>query len=378
MNRYVVAFFLFSFLGWVWESIYCTLRDKKWANRGFLYGPVCPIYGFGSLACFLMHDLTEKGYLPETSWWVVFLLGFATSMILEYFTSWLLEKLFNARWWDYSTLPLNLKGRSSMPTSVAFGVGAIVLMKGLIPALYLFLEKAPKPMLDAFSLLFVALLSIDTALTVSSLTNFQKQVTAIEEGFQNRMTNIVDKLFGYKENLYNKSVQRIRIFKFPGHRNRIARQLREQRFEELVREYFEHEIVLQMDKYIQHGNTTTLEHCENVAWISYLINQKLNLNADEKALVEAAILHDLFLYDWHEEDSERKLHGFHHAEIACNNAVKYFNISEKERHAIRSHMWPLNITRIPKNKEALIICIADKYCALVETIRLNKCLGLRK
>lgn len=89
------------------------------------------------------------------------------------------------------------------------------------------------------------------------------------------------------------------------------------------------------------------------------------------------MLHDMYLYDWHDGDPSRKTHGFDHPEIACNNAVENFDISEKEQDIIRSHMWPLNITKIPKSKEALIINIADKYCALVETIRLNKHFGLR-
>lgn len=148
-------------------------------------------------------------------------------------------------------------------------------------------------------------------------------------------------------------------------------------FTELVKKYYKSDLVKQMDEYIQHGTTTTLEHCENVAWISYLINKKLHLNADEKALVEAAMLHDLYLYDWHDGEPCRKTHGFDHPDIACDNAVKYFGISEKEQEAIRSHMWPLTITRIPKSREAIILCLADKYCAFIETIGLNKHLVLR-
>ncbi len=160
--------------------------------------------------------------------------------------------------------------------------------------------------------------------------------------------------------------------RLPRCKNRITKLFREKEFIKLIKEYYSSEVVKQMDKYIQHGTTTILEHCINVAWISYLINKKLHLNANEKELIEAAMLHDLYLYDWHVDDPNRKLHGFYHAEIACNNAIKNFNISEKIQKAIRSHMWPLNITKVPRSKEALIICIADKYCALIETIRINK------
>ncbi|WP_341876614.1 hypothetical protein [Defluviitalea saccharophila] len=89
------------------------------------------------------------------------------------------------------------------------------------------------------------------------------------------------------------------------------------------------------------------------------------------------MLHDLYLYDWHDGETARKKLSLDRPDITCDNAVKPFDIPEKEQETIRSHMWPLNITKIPKSKEALIICFADKYCALIERIRLNKHFKLR-
>jgi len=377
LNKYIIAFFLFGFLGWVWESIYCTIRKRKWANRGFLYGPICPIYGFGALLIFYAYNLTESGYLPDIEWWMIFILGFTISMVLEYSASWALEKMFRARWWDYSNVLLNIKGRTSIPTSAAFGFAAIPVMKIFIPLADRGLSSLSESLLNIQALIFISIISIDTTLTISSLTNFQNYVAYLDEKFQNHMTNIVDQIYSNQNSFYNKAVQRIAVFKLPGRKNRIAKQLREKKFVELIKDYYESDVVKQMDEYIQHGTTTTLKHCENVAWISYLINEKLRLDADEKELVEAAILHDLYIYDWHDGDPSRKTHGFDHPDIACSNAVKHFGISKKQQEAIRSHMWPLNITKIPKSREALIICLADKYCALIETIRLNKHFGLR-
>ncbi len=155
---------------------------------------------------------------------------------------------------------------------------------------------------------------------------------------------------------------------------------RKERFYEMIEKYKKAPDVVSMERFVQHGNTSTLGHSENVAWVSFLVNEKLHLNADEKILVDAAILHDFYLYDWHDRKSDRTdrlIHRYNHPEIACENAKKRFEISQKTQNAIRSHMWPVSIKRIPRSKEAAIICMADKYCAFVETIRMSKHLGLK-
>ena len=90
-------------------------------------------------------------------------------------------------------------------------------------------------------------------------------------------------------------------------------------------------------------------------------------------MITGAVLHDFYLYDWHEKDEERDekygLHGFSHPEISLMNAKKYFDINENEENIIRNHMWPLTITHIPKTKEAWVVCIADKIVSLIETFK---------
>ena len=171
--------------------------------------------------------------------------------------------------------------------------------------------------------------------------------------------------------------ERSTVSRFPTEKSKLRRRERKERFNEMLEKYRNTPDVESMEQFIQHGETSTLGHSENVAWVSFLISEKLHLHTDEQTLVDAAVLHDFYLYDWHDRMPERKKHRYEHPEIACENAMEQFEISEKAQDAIRSHMWPVNIKRIPRSKEAAILCLADKYCASVETIRLSKHLGLK-
>ena len=126
--------------------------------------------------------------------------------------------------------------------------------------------------------------------------------------------------------------------------------------------------VAKMEQYIQHGKVSTLEHCQRVARLSVRINRFLHLHGDERAIIRGAALHDFYLYDWHIPSEDNYLHGFRHPNLAVKNAQKYVGIGDKERRIIQSHMWPLTITKIPTCREAWIVCFADKWCSLFETL----------
>ncbi len=160
------------------------------------------------------------------------------------------------------------------------------------------------------------------------------------------------------------------MFNFQIRKKEVIRKIREERFRLLVKRYMESAEVQRMGEYIQHGTTTTLVHCQNVAWLCFLVNEVFHLKAKERELVEAAFLHDFYLYDWHDGDPVRKTHGFDHPYIACKNAVEVFDVSDHTKAAIKSHMWPLNIKELPKSREAIIICIIDKYCSIFETLKI--------
>ena len=135
-----------------------------------------------------------------------------------------------------------------------------------------------------------------------------------------------------------------------------------------LRDLKENADVRRMKEFVQHGRVSTYDHCERVAKLSYWLNRRLHLHADERALLRGAMLHDFYLYDWHEIDDAHKWHGFQHAAVARQNAVKHFQIGRREQQVIQSHMWPLNLTRVPRCREAWIVCLADKCCSLQETL----------
>ena len=196
ISKYFVYFVIFSCMGWIYESIFCTVKSGSWQNRGFLYGPVCPIYGVGAATIMALVDwftVQNQGQVNYT-WWQVFLVAFFGSIVLEYVTSWGLEKLFHAYWWDYSDVPLNINGRVCFPASVGFGVAGLLVIYVIAPATRDATQWITPILMELFSLIFMALLSVDATLTVSALTGFERNVAAMEEALNQHMEQFVSTL----------------------------------------------------------------------------------------------------------------------------------------------------------------------------------------
>ena len=138
-------------------------------------------------------------------------------------------------------------------------------------------------------------------------------------------------------------------------------------FHEYVKDLSTSDVVMRMDDFMQHGDITTLEHVIAVSYTAFILAKKWN--ADVRSAVRGAMLHDLYLYDWHIRTPDRApfTHAFNHPAKAAENAKKYFEPTEKELKMVRSHMWPLTLWRMPTSKEAFILTIADKYCAWNES-----------
>ena len=140
-----------------------------------------------------------------------------------------------------------------------------------------------------------------------------------------------------------------------------------QKIHQILKRYQEDTKVQSMHGFVQHGKTSTYQHCMNVVKLSFWLNKHLHLSANERELLIGALLHDFYLYDWHEKSTWHRWHGFRHPSRASRNAKRRFHIGAKEENIIKSHMWPLIPWQIPKSREAVIVCLADKCCSLYET-----------
>lgn len=141
-------------------------------------------------------------------------------------------------------------------------------------------------------------------------------------------------------------------------------------FQGITKDILENEVFQTMDSYVHHRNISILEHSIYVAFLSYLLANRLSV--DPCSTTRGALLHDFYLYDWHERNPESKtgiqLHGFKHPKIALNNAKKHFDINAVEADIIEKHMWPLTLHRLPNYKASMLVVWVDKYCSIREII----------
>ena len=141
-------------------------------------------------------------------------------------------------------------------------------------------------------------------------------------------------------------------------------------FLNIIKDIISNETVQEMKNFRQHYETTCFDHCYMVSYYCYLICKKYKL--DYISATKAAMLHDLFLYDWRIRQPDRKgLHAFTHGKLACENASKLFDLTQKEKDMIITHMWPVTM-KFPTSIEGLILTFVDKYCATSETFEVLK------
>lgn len=194
-----IWFILYSILGWVYETIYCSIKDLHWDNRGMLFGPYCPIYGVGAVADILLCSHFDSPV-------VVFFCCMLGSAILEYVTSYVTEKLFHAVWWDYSNLPLNLHGRICLGCSLGFGAAGLIILYGIHPFVASMTQRIPLNIQELLSLCLMAVFAADCAWTVDSLATINKKLEETTSAIDNQISEKYDNLIAntklkWEENL---------------------------------------------------------------------------------------------------------------------------------------------------------------------------------
>ena len=168
-------FLLYSFLGWVYETILVSVQERRFVNRGFLNGPLCPIYGVGAvLASLLLDGLSGRPV-------VLFLASALGASVLEYATSWAMERLFHARWWDYTDFRFNLNGRICLLGAVVFGLGGVVIVRVIQPQVEYWTGLMPLPVVHWLSVVCLLLLIIDLTVTVAGIAHFDDSLAAFTD-----------------------------------------------------------------------------------------------------------------------------------------------------------------------------------------------------
>ena len=192
--NYIFMFFAYSACGWFGESLYRTtgsfLRkggDKRIINSGFLYGPICPIYGTGAL--FFTVFLINTGLATPDIGGIfkVFFIGMLLADIVEYVTSYIMEKLFNARWWDYSNNFLNLHGRICFKHSIIWGFASLLFVYGIHPLYEFIVSFIPDASLVIITAIILVLFVFDLFMTVLATIDVRKFIQKFND-FKNSVT----------------------------------------------------------------------------------------------------------------------------------------------------------------------------------------------
>ena len=162
VTQWLLFFFLYGFLGWIWECLYVSASEKRWINRGFLYGSFIPIYGFGAIIVLLV-TLPIRHSIP-----MIFLAGMSGSTVLEYCTGIAMQKLFHAKYWDYSRNRFHLNGYICPLSSLGWGLVSVTQIKLLHPLFESVILEIPVNVASTISTILVAIYAADTALSVQS------------------------------------------------------------------------------------------------------------------------------------------------------------------------------------------------------------------
>ena len=222
LGQWLLFFFLYCFLGWVWESCYVSAKRRQWVNRGFLHGPMLPIYGTGAVIILL-------ATIPvRDSLWLVFLLGMLAATALEYVTGAAMEALFKVRYWDYSKQPFNLNGYICLTSSLAWGAFSILLVRFLHPPVEDLVLRLPAFLVDPLAFLLTIAVTVDAVRSFQAAMDLREVLTRLTEENEDlrRLAKRVEVISAFAE-------EDLRRFR---ERTEVERLLRQERWEDTRRQ----------------------------------------------------------------------------------------------------------------------------------------------
>ena len=170
---------IYSVIGWVYESTICSIGQRKLINRGFLNGPYCPIYGTGAVLVLLVLGRIQNPVL-------LFFAGAVLTCSVEYLTSWLMEKLFHARWWDYSHYRFNIQGRICLLGAIVFGFGGVLIIDVVQPQVERLTAMIPLLAVHVICAVAAIVVIIDTIVTVVGIVGLSERLAKFSEAVQDR------------------------------------------------------------------------------------------------------------------------------------------------------------------------------------------------
>ena len=188
IELYFLLFISYAFLGWCMEVICKLIQYKRFINRGFLIGPYCPIYGWGALLITIL--LQKYNNDPLT----LFILAMVIGSILEYVTSYFMEKIFKARWWDYSTKKFNINGGICLETMIPFGLLGLAIMYIINPFFLKMLDKISSKTIIIISIVLIVIFVIDLVISLFALLAVRNEGKLLEKDNTEEMSKRIKDL----------------------------------------------------------------------------------------------------------------------------------------------------------------------------------------
>lgn len=204
---YIILFMIYSFIGWIIEIVYKYIESKEIVNRGFLIGPYLPIYGIGSIGILLFLEKYKNDFL------VLFCMGTILCCVLEYFTSYIMEKIFNARWWDYSNKKFNIAGRICLETAILFGLGGCFVVYLINPVVIYILDLIPLIILNIIAVLFFIIFMTDFCISFNIIFTFRTFTNNVKRDSTAEINKLVKRMIASKSYLGKRLIQAFPNFK---------------------------------------------------------------------------------------------------------------------------------------------------------------------